>query len=127
VGLYAASNQGNLPPNASEIAILGDSVNEYIEAAVPAAAETSLFSFTVPVGKTFFFHGVSYTGLQVGEVRTYINSLIKGRSRTGWGNYSGFQPHAFTKFPAGTTFDVRVFHMQTGSHLFNINFLGVLN
>lgn len=95
--------------------------NFFSEAVIaPSTVETTIVSYTVPVGKAAKILRVEFGGENYGLFSVYKNSVKIGKLRTWWMAFSGvfnFSGGTADGYPlsTGDTVELKVLHVRTGT------------
>jgi len=106
-------------------------VLEYGEvSSVAMSAETTLLTYTVPLGTDFFLHRVEVSGTNLAEYKVKVNSSTKSKKRTWWTQFN--ETFEFTgsvskgvKLVAGDIVTITALHSSVNLGNFNASLQGM--
>lgn len=113
---------------AGTIPIVFTAVNQFASILVPSGVETTITSYTVPVGKTFEMTGIIGWGDYDGEFLIYVDGSPVGGGRTSASSrtLNLHYNEATIDATASQVVAVRVTHYSMGSETMKCNILGKL-
>lgn len=106
---------------------VGTNENYFFEASSVASGTTTIATYTVGVGETFFLNEVFCSGDNIAYFEVFIDTVKKDKARTWWTSFNVTIPFGGLEIDAGSTIEVKVTHTSSEVGDFNAKLIGSLN
>ncbi len=121
-------NSATSPIYTTEVSGVSETgIAEYNEiSSVASSVLTTITTYTIPVGKSFFLDKVEVSGSNLGVYQVEVNATVNNKKRTYWGNFNECFNYSNYPLGAGDIVRVRVIHSSSMLGDFNATILGIL-